>query len=354
MALATGDISGIGEYYGELFAKYWNPLEYAIHGTRGEPPYDYPMWAQNDPTNPALLVLPDEVIENGFVTGVPPSRILAQQGHRYPSLLLDYERNRLGRHAMVPPRQDSAATISSTTGLDAPMRAGNLTVDARLNLLGFPVFAHTITITENGRIAADGGNGNGVNGGNTAQNANAFFNGGTAGGSGGSAGFPGGSPSGDSLAAGGLGGVGFNGSGAATILDRQLAPHHDITRAMSGFAAFGVDLYSVWGGLGGSGGGVSVDGGGGGAGAAQIFIVCENLIIESGGQITALGGNGGDSPGGNGNGGCGGGGGVIFIACRYISNAGVLDTRGGLGGAATGSGAVGDTGSAGSIFINQL
>lgn len=82
---------------------------------------------------------------------------------------------------------------------------------------------------------------------------------------------------------------------------------------------------------GGGGAGVNLYGGKGGNGGGYIYIVCNEIILSSGGAIRAEGING-DNGGQNGSGGGGGGGGAIIIDCLKCTIAGTISVAGGSGG----------------------
>jgi len=283
---------------------------------------------------------------------------------------------------------DGDATISSNTTLTADKYYDNLTVNSgvTLNPGGYRIFVKN-TLTVNGSIARNGGNGsNGFGsmwpnngGGNGASLADGYLKGAPASGAGGAGGRngggqnPGGAGTSVTNAIGSAAGVagqqggastnGSNGAGGAggaggtttaanckLIANWHLATLLDISSSGSSVKYTGGGTAGGGGGGGPPGGGVSADGGGGGGGGGNggiIAIYARKLIIGSSGSIAANGGNGGDGgngassgypvgPGpfwvGNGGGGAGGNGGVIILVYNQLTNGGSITASAGTGG----------------------
>lgn len=193
--------------------------------------------------------------------------------------------------------------------------------------------------TNSGTLLANGGGGNGSNGGTgSAGFSVANCVGGNGGTSGGSSGGP--SPGGGVTAT-------FSAPAATAGMPRSLVTAHWIASAAT-----------RWNGGGNGSGGVaaaSSTSGGGGASGNVLEMYVYNLVAT--GLIRAAGGKGGDASGaGTGAGGGGsGGGGALILVYHTKSGAGstftaATNTPGGAGGAAQGAGRPGATGSNGVIY----
>jgi hypothetical protein len=216
---------------------------------------------------------------------------------------------------------------------------------------GFRIFCSG-TLTNNGTIKWNGGNGSasGTPGGAAAANANSSFNTGTgaaAPGTGGGAGSAtAGGSNGVSSTVQGFGGRGGSGGagtgGAGGVGGTQTAPANGTSPRWLIFALLGIagPGSSVFvGGTGGGGGGTDVGqlarGGAGGAGGGIVIVAAKT--IAGTGSIQARGGNGSN---GNGavatGGGDGGGGGVVIVISQSASGGAVpgqtIDANGGSGG----------------------
>jgi hypothetical protein len=282
---------------------------------------------------------------------------------------------------------DGQVTISSNTTLSRDMFYAALAVNNGVTLFtnGFRVFVRQ-TMTNNGTVAADGGNGANGNDGTS------YYTGGGAGGAAGVAAYSSGSlpvpPSGKAGGNGGGGGCGVLG-GTAGSPGANGNAGDSATKSLGSPGAAG----------GGAGGGGSGGGGGGGpggnAGAAgsqsgvainvpRSGIAAFNLfdtqpifapLSGSAGSSSGAGGGGGGGAviqpgvacvaggGGGGGGGSGAPGGFVEIFAQRIVNNGTVAARGGSGGnggqggtvggssAAGGGGAGGGAGGAGGVVV---
>ena len=195
--------------------------------------------------------------------------------------------------------------------------------------------------------------------------------------------------------AGGLGGNGGDGgsgggvggehsqAGQGAYYEAQFFPLRSLHLDLNQIRAFGDGWFgNFWdcvigggnAGKGGGGGGFtgSGEGGGGGGGAVSggfIWVAARNVVINTGGRISANGGNGGngddgvagDGLGGGGGGGGAGGGGCVYLIHDSLTNNGDIEVNGGTkgaGGAGDGGGAAGADGLDGAVgriyLLNML
>lgn len=255
------------------------------------------------------------------------------------------------------------------------------TINAGVTIVGSWRFFDNGTLTLNGKIARNGGNGaNGLAGtaaGGTATPAG-WFEVGAVGGSasittgstgggctsvspefctntGGTAGAP---PVAGGNCKGGGGGNGTQiGAAAGTMTLLGAGAYQGLATIIGGIdhrsamavAGAGACIASGGGGGGGSG---SVSGGGGGAGGGWLFVAARQIIGS--GSIEAKGGNGGNgSASGNTGGGGGGAGGQVFVLIGTGSFPTVTVT-GGTGGTPGGTGAAGAAGGSGRTSLMRI
>lgn len=270
---------------------------------------------------------------------------------------------------------DGNCTFTTTVNLTKDEYCGNVTVSGTVFTDGWKIFATgTVEVQNGGKISVDGrvGQPGGSGGGSGGAAGLAATSTGMLGigtnGFGGAAPNTGGGGSGvlvvDALGgSGGEGGVspatgqfslgGFASSTLARFLDTvslmSLSPYSTTTnqyvRANGG----------AGGGGGGGGNGANGAGGGGGGGAGVLAIFAQNVLVDSGGTISAIGGRGGDGGTANGMAGGGGGGGglVIGYTVSYTNN-GTVSAAGGPHGTDAGGGAASQNGSNGTMIIERL
>jgi len=257
---------------------------------------------------------------------------------------------------------DGNVTISANTDLTRDMNYANLTINSTftLNTKGYRVFVNG-TLTNNGTIANNGGNGSGVTGGTAG--AEGTLLGGTAG-----------ATYGGGTGAGGGGG----GGGICWIAARDVSVQGTIEAKggnganasvpgagnANGAAGAAIALSLIQSGSGAAGGNCNGQSGGAGgvisanskASPRSSFIL--NMMIDG---ITELaGGAGGGSGGGSvsnasAGGGGGGQGGVIVFIYRYLTTSGTLTVTGGTGGTGAGTGGLsGGNGSSGLSISLQV
>jgi hypothetical protein len=230
---------------------------------------------------------------------------------------------------------DGIVTISANTTLTRDMAYDTLTINVGVVLTpaGYRIYVKN-TLTNNGTIRANGGNGfnggaivPGQGGQGGAASPAGTMGGGGFGGGGATSGIsasggPAGAGGGLANALGGVGGAGGVGgtpgpyaNGAGGAKTQTVANRHGLVLLSTS--------PEVRGGTGGGGGGAPIDqgsptGGGGGGGAGPIIIAART--ITNNGTMEANGGNGGNN-GGNpgGGGGGGGGGGAIVLVYRTIT-----------------------------------
>lgn len=173
---------------------------------------------------------------------------------------------------------------------------------------------------------------------------------------------------------GGAGGAGGGSSsvddggsgGGATTSNVALAANWHLVTLLDVTSTGATLKFTNSGGAGGGGfgsqgvgnGSVTAGGGGGATNGGIIAIYFRNIVISSGGVISANGGNGGDGangPAGGGNGGTGGGGGggggnggIIILVYNSYSNAGSVTVTAGTGGTGGTGGSGTPSGTAGS------
>lgn len=257
------------------------------------------------------------------------------------------------------------------------------------------------TLTINGTLHADGGNGdNGVGATPGANGAPRVGNYGPGGGSvcGGNGGRGtsgiGASAVGQSIAnttncrsvfgymgggVGGAGGAGGNGSAGGSVTDTYFFRLRSIFFLLTSYSSHhGEIIAPIFGGAAGAGGGgggrtgtaEGGAGGGGGGGGGTIWIAARNIVIGPTGLISANGGNGGNGANGTaggggdtaGGGGAGGaaGGGLIYLMFETLTNNGSMTVDAGspgTGGSGVGGGADGGNGvvaDAGQIYLLNM
>lgn len=287
---------------------------------------------------------------------------------------------------------DGDVIISTDTSLSADMFYNNLTINngITLNPNGYRIFVKgTTTFLGTGKIARNGNNGSGQNGGDALADGTikgAYGGGdGGAGGEytgGGTDGYPGvagtnstsisnlsGSTGGNGGNAvdnfykgkGGAGGAGGTSSGENAIFENQeritvttvtLDTENEqrisrlaIVKGVSSGETLSMTASSGGGGGGGTIGNESVAGNGGGAGGnGGIVYLASSIINTVNGNnfIEAKGGNGADGgdassgtpnkSGGGGGGGAGGNGGLVILIYNYLTGTGNISVTGGAGG----------------------
>ena len=286
----------------------------------------------------------------------------------------------------------SLAPVAGVYTLTRDIFATTMTIDAGVVIIvaGFRVFAQ-VTLTNNGAIRANGGNGGNattvaVGAAGTAPVAGSI-SGGSAGAAGGAATAAGGnsaSPAASHLGAattnntgpaapgngsnggtlqGGAGGGGTAGGGnggtavGLTIGSMSNAPHfYAMFQAQQGRNAANTQLNCGDGGGGGGGGAVANQGNGGGGGASGGLVLVSARLIAGSGSFEAKGGNGGTGSVGTGGGGAGGGGGgaggviVVFSESKYALSV-TLSVTGGTGGAPAGAAGTGGNGGSGLTYL---
>ncbi len=304
--------------------------------------------------------------------------------------------------------QDGDVTISANTTLVAPRQYNSLVINASTTLtpvagIRFLAIAVKGTVTVNGSINADGKGGVGQAGttGGTGIGPNVigtFQPNGLAlgglpgsGGGGGGAGATNGGGTGGQLGAnieapnlgtaapganilfqgflatsslgrvpggvtnGGTGGAaGVVGGNGASPVDNTSAEVITFVQLLPWLTMFGLGSGGTGAGAGGGDGtNNGGNGGTGGAGGGFIYIECDTLVVNAGGNVSAngaIGGTGGNGAAGNaggGGGGAGGGGGCVIIRYRNLTNSGTIAANGGAAGpAGTGAG-TGKNGGAG-------
>lgn len=260
----------------------------------------------------------------------------------------------VGGLAIYGDGSDGTVTIAVDTTLARDMYYENLTVNAGINLStgGFRIFVRG-TLTLNGVIRNNGGNGlaDGTAGQAAAEG---FLATGDNGGAGGAAAGVVGDNSINSL--GGPGGAGGSGSGGAGGGGGTANPPSEgfgglggpraVPNALTG-STVGPVFYE--GGAGGGGGGGDGTAGGGGGGGGGCIMISARVWAGSG-VVQALGGNGGSPAAGNRGGGGGGGGGwIVGISDGGISGI-TFDVSGGTMGTGSGTGTNGVNGSVGRTY----
>ena len=255
---------------------------------------------------------------------------------------------------------DGNVTISSNTTLSDVKYYGNLVINSGVTITKAtsPLIIYAKgTITVNGTIDMSGKGGSG--GGQASGNGDAGNAGGTSlnmqqgAGANGGAGSDGGS--GSSMPGGGTGGQAGSGGGAAGAGGANSSSVSPNTKHVTKYTMNETNFVGAGGGSGGSGGrggNAGTDsyggtcagatntgnGGAGGSGGGMIVLICNSIVIGSGGIIKSNGVNGAAGTGGqtsqqqhgctqggdagNGGGGAGGNGGYIYLVYNSLTNNG--------------------------------
>lgn len=242
---------------------------------------------------------------------------------------------------------------------------------------GYRLFCNG-TLTNNGTIQWNGGNGSGSSAGANVTNTsspvnsnNTTSNGPSTPGGAGSTGagthgvnsaFAGGTSSPISYGGvGGTGGTGVSGGGVGGTLSSPPASSPQVRTFPFnlGFLIGGTGItFLMQGGTGGGGGGGDGVNNGGGGGGGGAFVLVYARIFAGTGNIQALGGNGGNGTAGTTGGGGGGGGGLVVVVSQSVSGGAIsgqtISAGGGTGGIGFGIGTSGATGNTGTTIISNL
>lgn len=245
---------------------------------------------------------------------------------------------------------------------DLVLASSTINNGVSLNCKNFRVFCNG-TLTNNGTIHANGGDGSGVGGGSSNNSGSLGTANNHTGGSGGN---PGAGSAGTNASttlggAGGAGGSGPGGAGGAAGTagapgvqggSMRTFPNALVLNS-AGLANGATPIRAGAGGGGGAGDGVSSAGGGGGGGGGLLVVAA--FKFAGTGSIRARGGAGATQAGGNRGGGGGGGGGTVAVISTSVSGGAIsgqtIDANGGAGGTGSGTGTNGANGSNGATII---
>ncbi len=257
---------------------------------------------------------------------------------------------------------DGNVTISANTDLARDMNYANLTIDSTftLNTKGFRVFVNG-TLTNNGTIANNGGNGSGVTGGTAG--AEGTLLGGTAG-----ATYAGGTGAGGGGGGGGICWISARDVAVQGVIEAKGGTGANASAPGSGNAngnnGAAIALSLIQSGSGATGGNCNGQTGGVGgvissnSKSSPKSSVILTMMID--GVTELAGGAGGGSGGGSvsnasAGGGGGGQGGLIVFIYRFLTTSGTLTVTGGAGGTGSGTGGLsGATGSSGLAISLQV